>query len=306
MLGLMQHYEMTVDEFLVYAERWHSRTPVVSRLADSSIEHTDYGTVAGRARRISSALLASGVRQGDRIATLAPNTSRHLECWYGIVGIGAVCHTLNPRWATDQLGYIIHHEQDRVIFVDTQYWPLRQSVREQMTSVERIIVMGELSDGYGLLAGRTEEFNSFLRRDGRECTWGGFDEQLACGLCYTSGTTGSPKGVLYSHRSNYLHTLIALQPDLLGLSAADVGMPVVPMFHANAWGLVYAAPAVGAKLVLPGAKLDPASLFELLEGESVTFAGAVPTVWLSFLDYLRQHRLRPSTLRRVLVGGGAV
>jgi fatty-acyl-CoA synthase len=307
MLGLMQQHEMTVDEFLAHAEAWHGRTEVVSRLPSGNLERSSYAAVAQRARQISSALIGAGMRPGDRVATLASNTVRHLECWYGIVGIGCICHTLNPRMFSDQLAYIIDDAQDRLIFVEKQHLPLLAAIRHSLASVERIIVdatPGDSAQRADRLAG-TETMESLLSSGVAPCCWGGFDEQLACGLCYTSGTTGQPKGVLYSHRSNYLHTLMSLQRDLLGLSVADVVLPIVPMFHANAWGLVYAAPAVGAKLVLPGSRLDSASLFELMESESVTFAAAVPSVWVAMLEYLRAGGRRLNTLKRIMVGGSA-
>lgn len=305
MLGLMQQHELTVDEFLSHAERWHGRTEVVSRSPGGTLERADYATVARRARQVSSALVGAGLRAGDRVATLASNTVQHLECWYGIVGIGCICHTLNPRLFSDQLGYIISHAEDRVIFVEKQYLGKLAGLGQSLGSVEYIVVLdGEGVEGADALQ-PSESMESFVRRGGEVCSWGGFDEQQACGLCYTSGTTGQPKGVLYSHRSNYLHTLMSLQHDLFRLSAADVVLPVVPMFHANAWGLVYSAPAVGAKLVLPGCRLDSASLFELMDSEAVSFAAAVPTVWLAFLDYLRAQGRPPAALERILVGGSA-
>jgi acyl-CoA synthetase (AMP-forming)/AMP-acid ligase II len=303
MLGLMQHHELTVDEFLIHAERWHGATEVVTRLADGAIKRSHYSDVASRARRTSAALAAVGVQQGDRIATLASNTAAHLECWYGIVGIGAVCHALNPRMFSEQLRYIIDHAQDRLIFVEKQYLPLLREIWDQLPSVERVVLLDDLPVD---CSSRLQGLQTFLSHAEGSCTWGGFDEQLACSLCYTSGTTGPPKGVLYSHRSNYLHTLMSLQPDLFGLSVSDVVMPVVPMFHANGWGFVYAAPAVGAKLVLPGSRLDAASLFELIEGEGVTVCAAVPTVWSPFLDHLRANRLRPTRLKHIILGGSAV
>jgi fatty-acyl-CoA synthase len=308
MLGLMQQHEMTVDGFLSHAERWHGSTEVVSRSPAGTVERSNYATVARHARQISSALLAAGMRPGDRIATLSSNTVLHLECWYGIVGIGCICHTLDPRMISDQLGYVIDHAEDRLVFVERQYIARLAAVRGCLSSVERIVVVdalpGEVLPHAEHLQG-IEGKETFVRLGNADCSWGGFDEQWACGLCYTSGTTGRPRGVLYSHRSNYLHALTSLQPDVLGLSAADVVLPIVPMSHANAWGIVHAAPAVGAKLALPGSQLDCASLFELMEGEAVTLAAGVPAAWLALLEYLRMNGRRPSTLKRILAGESA-
>ena len=253
---------------------------------------TAMAEVHGRAKQVSNALKDLGVRPGDRVATLAWNTSRHLEVWYGIMGIGAVCHTLNPRLHPDQICWIINHAEDRVIFVDAQFAPMLLERIDKAPSVERVVVLGQ--DYEELIAGYPTE-----------CAWGGFDEETACGLCYTSGTTGDPKGVLYSHRSNFLHTLFCLQPDIIGLSASDVVLPVTPMFHANAWGVAFMAPAVGAKMVMPGSKLDGASIHELLETEGVTVSCAVPTVWTVLLQHLDQTRAKLTTLKRVAIGGSA-
>ncbi|HEY5412297.1 MAG TPA: long-chain-fatty-acid--CoA ligase [Caulobacteraceae bacterium] len=292
MLGMMQAWPLTVDRILGHAAERHGRREVVTRSLEGPIVRTTYAEVRERAKRVSNALLAMGVRPGDRVATLAWNSWRHLEVWYGIMGIGAVCHTLNPRLHPDQICWIINDAEDRAIFVDEPFAPLLESRIAAAPSVERVVVLNQ--DYEDLIAGYPAE-----------CAWGGFSEETACGLCYTSGTTGDPKGVLYSHRSNFLHTLMCLQPDVIGLSGSDVILPVTPMYHANAWGVAFTAPAVGAKLVLPGAKLDGASLHELLETEGVTVSCAVPTVWTGLLQYLDQTGARLTTLKRVAIGGAA-
>ena len=292
MLGMMQAWPLTVDRILGHAAHSHGRREIVTRSLEGPIHRTTYAEVHARAKQVSNALLEMGVRPGDRVATLAWNTWRHLEVWYGIMGIGAVCHTLNPRLHPDQICWIINDAEDRVIFVDAPFEALLRSRISGAPSVERVVVLNQ--DYEDLIAGQSED-----------CAWGGFGEETACGLCYTSGTTGDPKGVLYSHRSNFLHTLMCIQPDVIGFSASDVILPVTPMYHANAWGVAFAAPAVGAKLVLPGARLDGASLHELLETEGVTVSCAVPTVWTGLLQYLDQTGSRLTTLKRVAIGGAA-
>jgi len=303
MLGLMQDWPLTVDRILDHARLWHGDREIVSRSVEGPVTRTTYAEVHARAKRVSNMLLDLGVRPGDRVATLAWNTARHLEAWYGIMGIGAVCHTLNPRLFVEQLCYIINHAQDRVILTDLTFLPTLLQNRAGIPSVERIIVLTDaehMPAAPGLLC-----YEDLLAQSGADCPWGGFDENTACGLCYTSGTTGNPKGVLYSHRSNFLHTLVTMGGDMLRMSARDVVMPVVPMFHANAWGVAFSAPATGAKLVMPGARLDGPAIYELLEGEGVTCAAAVPTVWQALLLHLRETGGRPSTLKRVLIGGSA-
>jgi fatty-acyl-CoA synthase len=306
MLGLMQDWPLTVDKILTHAATWHSHREVVTRSVEGPIVRTTWGEIHGRAKRFSNALLDLGVKPGDRVATLAWNSGRHIEAWYGIMGIGAVCHTLNPRLFTDQLCYIINHAQDRVIITDLTFLPMLAENRHRMASVERIIVLADedhvAKTGIaGLLASE-----SLIAGQNADCVWGGFDENTACGLCYTSGTTGNPKGVLYSHRSNFLHTLSTLQHDVMGLSVTDTVLAVVPMFHANAWGLTFSCPAVGSRLVMPGPKMDGASILELLETEKVTFSAAVPTVWQMLLAHLKSTGERLTTLKRVVIGGSAV
>ncbi len=304
LMGLMQRWPLTVDRLLDHAARWHPHTEVVSREADGSLTRTSYAALHRRAKQVSGALQRAGIGRGDRVATLAMNSARHMEAWYGIMGIGAVCHTLNPRLFDDQLVYIINHAGDRCIFADAAFAPLLARLRRRCPSLEQVVLFTRLPVGGGFAEPHTVH-DEFIDAEASECRWGGFDEETACGLCYTSGTTGHPKGVLYSHRSNVLHTLMTLQADAFGFGARDVVLAIVPMFHANAWGLAFAAPAAGARLVMPGAQLDGASVHELLEREAVTFAAGVPTVWQGLLQHLDATRGRLTTLKRALIGGAA-
>ena len=309
MLGLMQDWPLTVDRILDHAATRHGQREVVSRSVEGPIVRTSYAEVRKRARQVSHGLRELGIRPGERVATLAWNTGRHLEAWYGIMGMGAVCHTLNPRLHPDQLCWIIRNAGDRVILTDISFAPmLLAALQSQQTPVERVVILGDeahrpVEAGPQVLM--YEDWIAGRPTDAASAAWGRFGEETACGLCYTSGTTGDPKGVLYSHRSNMLHTFITLQADVMGLSAADVVLPIVPMFHANAWGIAFSAPAVGAKLVMPGARMDGGAIFELLETEKVTFSAAVPTVWQMLLQHLEATGERPSTLKRVVIGGSA-
>lgn len=304
MQGLMQDWPLTVDKILDHARTWHGRREIVSRSPEGPIERTNYGAVHARAKQASSALRGLGVVAGDRIATLAWNSARHLELWYGIVGIGAICHTLNPRLFADHLVYIVNHAADRLIFADPACASLIETILPQCPSVERVIFLTD-SRGMPETSFQALAFDDWIAGAPADCAWGGFGENTAAGLCYTSGTTGNPKGVLYSHRSNYLHALMTLQSDALRLSVRDTVLLIVPMYHANAWGVVYSAPAVGAKLVLPGARMDGASIHELLETEGVTYSAGVPTVWQMLLQHLEATKGRLTTLKRVTIGGSA-
>jgi fatty-acyl-CoA synthase len=299
--GLMQDWPLTVDRIIDHAGAWHSAREIVTRTLEGPIARITYAEARRRAKRLSNALVAQGIGPGDRVATLAMNTARHLEAWYGIMGMGAVCHTLNPRLHPDQLVYMLNHAGDRMVMADACFAPLLAAVLPRAPRVEAVVWLADAPApppapaglGYeAWIAGHPDRFD-----------WGGFDERTAAGLCYTSGTTGDPKGVLYSHRSNVLHSFMALQADVMDLSARDVALVVVPMFHANGWGLPFSCPAVGAKLVLPGLKLDPASLHELIEAEGVTFSAAVPTIWGALLAHLDATGGRLSTLKRVVIGG---
>ncbi|WP_415287451.1 long-chain-fatty-acid--CoA ligase [Brevundimonas sp. S1H14] len=305
MLGMMQDWPLTVDKILDHAKNWHGGREVVTRSVEGPIVRTTYAAIHDRARRVSNALLAWGIKPGDRVATLAWNTGNHMETWYGIMGIGAVCHTLNPRLFPEQLAYIINHAEDRVIFTDLTFVPLLEAVLPHCPTVERVIVMTDAAHMPQAKLPKAEAYENVLEQVSSDVVWGGFDEQTACGLCYTSGTTGNPKGVLYSHRSNFIHTLLGLQSTVMGATPSEVILPIVPMFHANAWGIAFGGPAAGSKLVMPGAKMDGASVYELIETEGVTFSAAVPTVWQGLYGHMVENGLKFSTLRKVLIGGSA-
>ncbi|RSB47736.1 MULTISPECIES: long-chain-fatty-acid--CoA ligase [Brevundimonas] len=305
MLGMMQDWPLTVDKILDHAKNWHGQREVVTRSVEGPIVRTTYAAIHERARRVSNALLAWGIKPGDRVATLAWNTANHIETWYGIMGIGAVCHTLNPRLFPEQLAYIINHAEDRIIFTDLTFVPLLEAILPHCPSVERVIVMTDAAHMPQAKLPKAEAYETVLEQSSSDVTWGGFDEQTACGLCYTSGTTGNPKGVLYSHRSNFIHTLLGMQATVVGGTPSEVILPVVPMFHANAWGIAFVGPAAGSKLVMPGAKMDGASIYELIETEGVTFSAAVPTVWQGLFGHMVENNLSFSTLKKVLIGGSA-
>ena len=305
MLGLMQHGALTVDKFLDHAATWHGAREIVSRDANGVVTRDNYAALHAAAKRVSSGFARAGIRPGDRVATMGWNSARHLAVWYGAANMGAVLHTLNPRLFLEQIAYIANHAGDRILFADPSCAELVGQLLPQAPTIERVIFLCDATDlpktDYAATA-----FESWIAGEPAEFTWGGFDENTACGLCYTSGTTGNPKGVLYAHRSNFIHALMTLQADALALSARDNVLMVVPMYHANAWGMVYSAPAVGAKLVLPGQRMDGESLVNLIEEEEITFSSAVPTIWQGVLHYLKSSGRGLGGLKRVVIGGSAV
>ncbi|MAN74117.1 MAG: long-chain fatty acid--CoA ligase [Henriciella sp.] len=305
MQGLMQNWQLTVDKVLDHAAHNHGDREIVTREVEGNITRTNYRTLHTRAKQVSSALKADGIKLGDRVATLAWNTARHMEAWYGTMGIGAVLHTINPRLHPDQVAWIANHAEDRILLVDTTFLPIVEAAKSQLKTIEKFIVLTSPENVPDNSLGAIS-FEDWIKDQSTDVVWGDFDEQTACGLCYTSGTTGNPKGVLYSHRSNVLHTYITMGVDTLGMGAADVVLPVVPMFHANAWGLAFACPATGAKLVMPGADMSGKAIYELLDKEKVTITAAVPTVWLLLLTYLEENNLKLPHLRKVVIGGSAV
>ena len=305
--GVMQDYSLTLDRFLTHAAKWHPQAEVVTAgQAGQGNDRNGYGALEARSRRVSAALHSLGAGFGDRVATLAWNTNAHVEAWYGIIGIGAVCHTLNPRLTAEHLASMVRQSQARIVIVDADLVPLARQVAALAPDLARLIVINSdtplTEEEGGSLA--VSELESLLEQtSGQGVVWGNFPETSPCGLCFTSGTTGAPKGVTYTHRSSFLHTLRALQADVMAITAEDAILAVVPMFHANAWGLPYAAPAAGAKLVLPGRNSDGASLARLIADENVTIAVGVPTVWLGLVDHVEAAGIELPSLKRIIVGG---
>jgi|TARA_R100000049_G_C1956262_1_gene111962 fatty-acyl-CoA synthase len=306
--GAMQPYSLTLDKFLDHAARWHPHSQVVTAKEGGASDRTDYLALREQAKRVSAALADRGIGHGDVVATLAWNTQEHLEGWYGIMSMGAICHTLNPRLLPTQLASMLRQSGAQVLILSADLHALASDVLAQDTAVEEVLLIdGDLTVGQmeadtrrvGTLSDATADASG-------DVEWGGFDENTPCGLCFTSGTTGSPKGVTYTHRGNYLHTLRQLQADVAGLTGEDCVLTMVPMFHANAWGLPFSVPAVGGKLVFPGRYADGATLARLIVEEEVTIAVGVPTVWLALMDHLDKTGQDLPSLRRIMVGGAAM
>jgi fatty-acyl-CoA synthase len=295
-----------VPSILDHAALYHADREIVTRTIEGPIERCTYDDLHRRARQVAQALRGElGVSPGDRVGTLAWNTVRHMETWYGIMGAGAVCHTINPRLFPEQIVYIVNHAEDSYIFADTTFLPILEKIEGELRTVKAVILMTDRAHMPETTLKNVLCYEEVVEPQSADFEWVRVDEKEACGLCYTSGTTGNPKGVMYSHRSNVIHALCVSGADAFGLRGVDTVLPVVPMFHANAWALVFAAPMAGAKLVMPGMKMDGASIYELLENEKVTFTAAVPTVWLMLLQYLESEHKRLTTLKRVAIGGSA-
>ncbi len=306
MLGLMQNQPLLISSLIEFAQRHHGDVEVVSRRVEGDIHRYTWADVSRRSHQVANALKGFGLDMGDRVATLAWNGYRHLELYFGVSGSGRVLHTVNPRLHPDQIAWILNHAQDKVMCFDMTFLPLIQAVHAKCPSVKHWIALCDAdklpadSGIPGLLS-----YEAWMSSQSTDFEWPDFDENSASSMCYTSGTTGNPKAVLYSHRSTILHAYAAALPDVMCLSARDSILPVVPMFHVNAWGLPYSAAMVGAKMVFPGPALDGKSIYELMENERVTFAAGVPTIWQMLLGHIQPDGLRFSTLKRTVIGGSA-
>ncbi len=305
MRGLMTDSPLLISSLIRHAARVHGDQAIVSRSTEGPVHRTNYREVQARSQKLARALEALGVRPSDRVATLAWNNHRHLEVYFAVSGMGAICHTLNPRLFPEQLLYILQHAGDVLLLCDLTFLPLAEKLAPLCPALRGVVA---LTDREHLPAGAPPTLHAYedlIADQPADFVWPVFDEHTASSLCYTSGTTGDPKGVLYSHRSTLLHSFTIALPDLFSLSEHETVLPVVPMFHVNAWGIPYAAAMTGTRLVLPGPKLDGESLVELFETERVTMTAGVPTVWMALLNYMRQTGRRFSTLKRVIVGGSA-
>ncbi len=302
MLGLMQDWPLLCHKVLDHAARQHPRRKLISYTDDACVE-SNYAELRAQALRVAQRLTAEGVRPGERVATLAANGARHLAVWYGALGMGAVYHPLNPRLFPEQVAYIINHAGDRLLFVDPAYVPLLESLADRLTEVRRVVVLCDAARMPPTRLPGAIDYETWLAQVDGDFEWVRVDENAAAGLFYTSGTTGPPKGVLYSHRSIVLLSLTANAPDVYGLSARDVVLMAVPMYHANGWSWPFTVPMAGASLILPGSRLDGASLCEIASRHGATVSGGVPTVWQGFLDHTAKTGLRAPALRRLFIGG---
>ena len=305
MLGLMQDWPLLCHRVLDHAAIQHGERKIITRSIEGPIHETNYAEIRRRALKVAQRLEKDGIKLGDRVATLAWNTWRHIEAWYGIMGIGAIYHTVNPRLFPDQIVWIVNHAEDRVMVTDLTFVPLMEKIADKLPTVERYVILTDAAHMPQTSLKNAIAYEDWIGAEDGDFAWRQFDENTAAGMCYTSGTTGNPKGVLYSHRSNVLHTMIAALPDAMGVSSADTIMPVVPMFHANTWGLALTCPMVGASMVMPGAKMDGASIYQLLNDYKVTCTAAVPTVWLMLLQDLEKTGAKLPYLKKVIIGGSA-
>ena len=305
MLGLMQDWPLLLHRIIDHAATYHGERKVITRSVEGPIVETNYAQICARALKVAQRLDKDGIKLGDRVATLGWNTWRHLEAWYGILGIGAIYHTVNPRLFPEQLIWIVNHAGDRMMMTDLTFVPLLEKIADRLPSIERYIVFTDGAHMPKTTLKNAVAYEDWIGEVDGDFQWRQFDENTAAGMCYTSGTTGNPKGVLYSHRSNVLHAFIAALPDCKNISSRDIVLPVVPLFHANGWSLAFACPLMGATMVLPGAKMDGASIYELLNSYKVTFTAAVPTVWLMLLQDLEKTGEKLPYLKRVVIGGSA-
>ena len=306
MLGLMQNHPLLISSLIDFAARHHGDGQIVSRRVEGDIHRYTWKDVQQRAKQVANALNAEGLSAGDRVGTLAWNGYRHLELYYGVSGSERVLHTINPRLLPEQIAWIANHAEDQILCFDMTFLPIIQAIHAHCKTVKKWVALcdaDKLPQDTGIP--NLVSYEDWIGAQSANYSWPVFDENTASSLCYTSGTTGNPKGALYSHRSTVLHAFAAVLPDAMGLSASDSALPVVPMFHVNAWGLPYSAAMVGAKLVMPGPAMDGKSIYELMESEQVTFAAGVPTVWQMLLNYVGQNNLKFSSLKRTVIGGSA-
>lgn len=305
--GLMQDNELMISSLIRYAAEYHGHMEIVTRTVEGPVHRYTYAQAEERSKRLANALINQfDIQQGDRIGTLAWTTYRHFELFYGVSGMGAILHTTNPRLFDDQISYIINHAEDRLLFIDLDFVPLVEKLLPELGSVEQFIILTDLDHMPATSLPNVLCYEEILAAESPEYDWPTFDERAASSLCYTSGTTGNPKGVLYSHRSTIIHALSAAQNSAYGLSVYDTIMPIAPMYHANAWGLPYVAAMLGAKLVLPGPKMDGENIQDLIETEGVTFSCAVPTVFSMLFQYLEDTGKKVNSLKRTMIGGSAV
>ena len=305
----MQKKQFNVIDILKHAATWHGNVEVVTNSVEGGVHRIGYAKLYDRTSQLANALLRLGVNSGDRIGTMAWNTWRHLECWYGLSGIGAICHTLNPRLFPDQIEYIVNHAQNRFIFVDTSFIPIISNILDKLPTLEGLVVMTDkenMTDDMLKIGIPVYCYEELLEAETSDFVWPLLDEDTASSLCYTSGTTGNPKGVLYSHRSNLIHSMGTAGGDMFDLRANDSFLLIVPMFHANSWGLSFSVPMLGGKMVLPGPYMDGKSICEIIQAESCNKTCAVPTVMTSLIDYLDTNNLQVPSLIETYVGGSAV
>ena len=306
MLGQMMDQELLISNIIDHAARYHGDTEIVSVNTDGTQTRTNYKEVQTRSKKLGSALLKRGMKRSDRIATIAWNNYRHLELYYGISGAGLVCHTVNPRLFPEQLIYILTHAEDQIVFFDVTFLPLADGVRSHLPNIKHWILMEARNDDLAEQHDWLEFYEDLIAEGDDDFNWpADLSERDASSLCYTSGTTGNPKGVLYSHRSTLLHAMVSATPDVMNFSARDCLLPVVPMFHVNAWGSPYAAALVGAKMVMPGPGLDGKSLATLFNDEKVTIAAGVPTIWAGLIQYLEASGTKLPHMQRTVIGGSA-
>ena len=305
MLGLMQNRQLLVSSIIDFADKNYGDVEIVSKTDGNQVHRYSYSEATCRIKKLINALKNIGLKKGDKVATLAWNDHRHFELYYAISSMGAILHTINPRLFEEQIIYISNHAEDSILFFDQSFSNLVNNISKKLVSVKKYVIMKSEKSDLNIKLDNIISYENFIDHKIKDLDWPYFKEEEACSLCYTSGTTGNPKGVLYSHKSTLLHAWATSMPDTLCISASSVVMPVVPMFHANAWGLVYAAPMTGAKLVLPGSDLDGESIYKIINDEKVTISAGVPTVWLMLLNYMDQNGGSIMSVKNLVIGGSA-